>query len=85
MYISTLENVFKNASKVMLDAEGGNNMMYLPIDKLIEQTSASTSVPATTSVPSGATTSSSSTVSGSTTDASAASRSRLTRDNFDRR
>ena len=26
--------MFSNTSKVMVDVEGGNNMMYLPLDKL---------------------------------------------------
>ena len=33
-----MENVFKNSSKVMIDVEGGNNMMYLPLDKLGQAT-----------------------------------------------
>ncbi len=37
LYIDALENVFKNASKVMIDVEGGNNMMYLPLDKLSQR------------------------------------------------
>ncbi|MEZ7817997.1 MAG: membrane protease subunit HflK [Candidatus Azotimanducaceae bacterium] len=37
LYIDALEKVFKNASKVMVDIEGGNNMMYLPLDKLTQQ------------------------------------------------
>jgi membrane protease subunit HflK len=37
LYIDALEKVFKNASKVMVDVEGGNNMMYLPLDKLTQQ------------------------------------------------
>ena len=37
LYIDALENVFKNASKVMVDVEGGNNMMYLPLDTLTQQ------------------------------------------------
>ncbi len=43
LYIDALENVFKNASKVMIDVEGGNNMMYLPLDKLMQQTNSGTS------------------------------------------
>ena len=35
LYIETLESVFSNTSKVMLDVEGGNNLLYLPLDKLI--------------------------------------------------
>ena len=38
LYIDAMENVFKNSSKVMIDVEGGNNMMYLPLDKLGQAT-----------------------------------------------
>ena len=34
LYIDALESVFTNASKVMVDVEGGNNLMYLPLDQL---------------------------------------------------
>jgi len=37
MYIATMEKVYSNTSKVMVDVEGGNNMMYLPLDKIIQQ------------------------------------------------
>ena len=37
MYLSTMEKVYSNTSKVMVDVEGGNNMMYLPLDKIIQQ------------------------------------------------
>ncbi|ETD72105.1 membrane protein [Pelistega indica] len=37
MYLSTLEEVYANASKVMIDTKSGNNMLYLPIDKILEQ------------------------------------------------
>ena len=37
LYIDALENVFKNSSKVMVDVEGGNNMMYLPLDKMTQR------------------------------------------------
>jgi membrane protease subunit HflK len=43
LYIDALENVFKNASKVMVDVEGGNNMMYLPLDKLTQQSGGNSS------------------------------------------
>jgi membrane protease subunit HflK len=39
MYLSTMEKVYSNTSKVMIDVEGGNNMMYLPLDKIIQQQS----------------------------------------------
>lgn len=34
LYIDALESVLSNTSKVMVDVEGGNNMIYLPLDKL---------------------------------------------------
>lgn len=35
LYIESLEAVLSNSSKVMVDVEGGNNLMYLPLDKLM--------------------------------------------------
>ena len=37
LYIATMEKVYSNASKVMVDVDGGNNMMYLPLDKIMQQ------------------------------------------------
>ncbi|WP_057830081.1 FtsH protease activity modulator HflK [Colwellia sp. TT2012] len=37
LYIATMEKVYSNTSKVMIDVEGSNNMMYLPLDKIIQQ------------------------------------------------
>lgn len=37
LYLDAVEEVMKNSSKVLVDIEGGNNMMYLPLDKLVEQ------------------------------------------------
>ncbi|MDG1987384.1 MAG: FtsH protease activity modulator HflK [Halieaceae bacterium] len=34
LYIDAIENVLSNTSKVMVDVEGGNNMIYLPLDKI---------------------------------------------------
>lgn len=34
LYIDALESVLANTNKVMVDVEGGNNVMYLPLDKL---------------------------------------------------
>ena len=41
LYIDAVEGVMKNSSKVMVDVEGGNNMMYLPLDKIVSQPSQS--------------------------------------------
>ncbi len=37
LYLDAVQAVYSNTSKVMVDVEGGNNMMYLPLDKLAEQ------------------------------------------------
>ena len=37
LYLDAVQGVYSNTSKVMVDVEGGNNMMYLPLDKLAEQ------------------------------------------------
>jgi membrane protease subunit HflK len=36
IYLDTIESVFANSTKVMIDVEGGNNLLYLPLDKLME-------------------------------------------------
>lgn len=36
MYIETMEQVLSNTSKVMVGENNGNSLMYLPIDKIIE-------------------------------------------------
>jgi membrane protease subunit HflK len=41
LYIATMEKVYSNTSKVMVDVDGGNNMMYLPLDKIMQQSSTS--------------------------------------------
>ena len=35
LYLESVESVIGNSTKVLMDVEGGNNLMYLPIDKLI--------------------------------------------------
>lgn len=40
MYIDTLESVMSNSTKVMIDVDGGNNLLYLPLDKIMESTNA---------------------------------------------
>ncbi len=41
LYLESIEEIYANSSKVILDAEGSGNLLYLPIDKLIERTSRS--------------------------------------------
>ena len=37
LYIEMMESVLSNSSKVMVDVEGGNNLLYLPLDKLMDR------------------------------------------------
>ncbi|OBU15605.1 HflK protein [Photobacterium aquimaris] len=38
MYLDTMERVYSNTSKVLIDTKsGGNNVMYLPLEKLMNQ------------------------------------------------
>ncbi|MFN2287853.1 MAG: FtsH protease activity modulator HflK [Chromatocurvus sp.] len=41
LYIDAVQNVMSKTNKVMVDVEGGNNIMYLPLDKLAERSTAS--------------------------------------------
>jgi membrane protease subunit HflK len=34
IYLETLESILANSSKVLVDTEGGNNLLYLPLDQL---------------------------------------------------
>lgn len=34
LYIDAMESVMSNSGKVMVDVQGGNNLLYLPLDKL---------------------------------------------------
>jgi modulator of FtsH protease HflK len=40
LYLETMQQVYTNASKVMVDAKSGSNLLYLPLDKLMQQSAA---------------------------------------------
>ena len=44
LYIDTMQEVLGNSSKVLVDVKGGNNMMYLPLDKIMEKQGTGTRV-----------------------------------------
>jgi len=39
MYIDTMQQIYSNVSKVMVDSRQGSNLLYLPLDKLMQATS----------------------------------------------
>ncbi len=43
LYLDMMESVLNNSSKVMVDIKGGNNLLYLPLDKLMSRDSVDTS------------------------------------------
>ena len=41
LYLDSLEAVFTNSTKILIDTEGSNSLMYLPIDQLLKNKSKS--------------------------------------------
>ena len=37
LYLETLEEILSNSTKVLVDTEGGNNLLYLPLDQLMQR------------------------------------------------
>lgn len=35
LYIDSVQSVYANTNKVMVDVDGGNNVLYLPLDKMV--------------------------------------------------
>jgi membrane protease subunit HflK len=44
LYIETLEEVLRTSTKVLVDTEGGNNMLYLPLDQLVQRRATTSTV-----------------------------------------
>ncbi len=54
LYTDTMQQVLSNVSKVLVDSRNGSNLLYLPLDKLMQQTGAPTAMappPAASNVP----------------------------------
>tara|TARA_R110001599_G_scaffold159052_1_gene346024 strand:+ start:45821 stop:47158 length:1338 start_codon:yes stop_codon:yes gene_type:complete len=54
MYLEAMQQIFSSTTKVMVDSKTNNNLLYLPLDKLIAQSASSTNSGGTNSA-SGAT------------------------------
>ncbi len=46
LYMEAMQQIFSSTSKVMVDTKTGNNMIYLPLDKMINQADQSVAKPA---------------------------------------
>ncbi|MBL0123982.1 MAG: FtsH protease activity modulator HflK [Betaproteobacteria bacterium] len=44
LYLDMMQQVLQSTSKVVVDQKGGNSLLYLPLDKLIQATAAQTAV-----------------------------------------
>jgi membrane protease subunit HflK len=38
MYLETMQQIYANSTLVFVDSKSGNNVLYLPLDKLVDQT-----------------------------------------------
>ncbi len=91
MYLQTMQDILSSVSKVMVDSRNNNNLLYLPLDKLLQQSAgkAPTSVSAAPAAPAAVPTLPAASVgaapatadsSASTSDGTAPSSSRTSRD-----
>jgi membrane protease subunit HflK len=48
LYIDTMQQVYTNVTKVMIESRQGSNLLYLPLDKIMQMTAASGSAEAQT-------------------------------------
>ncbi len=37
LYIDAMQSILTNSSKILIDVEGGNNLLYLPLDQILQQ------------------------------------------------
>jgi modulator of FtsH protease HflK len=53
MYIDTMQQVYSNVSKVLVDTRNNSNLLFLPLDKLLQQQSATAPAATAPSAPTG--------------------------------
>ena len=49
MYLDTMQQIYSNVTKLVVDSHQGSNLLYLPLDKLLQQTNPATPAPSTDS------------------------------------
>jgi modulator of FtsH protease HflK len=50
MYVDTMQQIFANTTKVMVDSRNNNQLLYLPFDKLMQQVAPDASAPRPTTI-----------------------------------
>jgi membrane protease subunit HflK len=48
MYLDTMQDVFGQINKIIIDSDGGSNVFYLPLDQILKETNKTTVTPAQT-------------------------------------
>jgi len=51
MYTDAMQEIYSNVTKVLVDSKAGNNLLYLPLDKIMQMTAQSTASPTTAAPP----------------------------------
>jgi membrane protease subunit HflK len=50
MYVDTMQQIFANTTKVMVDSRNNNQLLYLPFDKLMQQVTQDSAAPRPTTI-----------------------------------
>lgn len=51
MYTDAMQEIYSNVTKVLIDSKAGNNLLYLPLDKIMQMTNQTAVAPAATGSP----------------------------------
>ncbi|MFY8103933.1 MAG: FtsH protease activity modulator HflK, partial [Ramlibacter sp.] len=51
MYLDTMQQIYANVTKVVIDSRQGSNLLYLPLDKLMQQVASGEGAPAAAAPP----------------------------------
>ncbi|WP_415035419.1 FtsH protease activity modulator HflK [Azonexus sp.] len=51
MYLDTMQQIYANTTKIMVDAKGQGNLLYLPLDKLMQASAGAVAARTTTETP----------------------------------
>jgi membrane protease subunit HflK len=51
MYLDAMQQIYSNVNKVMIDSRQGSNLLYLPLDKLMQQVASGEGAPAAVAPP----------------------------------
>jgi modulator of FtsH protease HflK len=79
MYTDAMQEIYSNVTKVLVDSKSGSNLLYLPLDKIMQMTGQPASTPSSSTQPSAPTQSTIPVPTSRSTDNAARSRERESR------